>query len=96
LPERTALDAAISAAQGETSVKRFDAVFAARAPSRPPPAPKSQIALRGSDGKAIGVAKQSKGKTVLTLDAKSSAGFETWLVENISELHARWKQSDGP
>jgi ParB family chromosome partitioning protein len=61
LLEGTALDDAISAAQGDTSDKRFDAVFAALSPSRPPPAPQSPGAVGGWGGGGVGGAEEGKG-----------------------------------
>jgi len=81
--------AAIAAAQGDTSDDRFEAVLAALTP-RKPPAPRQDQPLLGSDGTALGQVRRSGTKAVLTLDSKKAQGFDQWLIENISELHHRW------
>ncbi|EEE35032.1 plasmid partitioning protein RepB [Rhodobacteraceae bacterium KLH11] len=81
---------ATNAAQGETSDERFEAVLAALSP-RKPPAPRNRVPLKGADGTTLGQMQRSGTKAVLTLNSKTAKGFEDWLVENISELHHRWK-----
>jgi ParB family chromosome partitioning protein len=83
---------AIDAAEGETSDARFEAVLKALTP-RKAPAPRSDVALLGADGTALGQMRRSGTKTVLTLNTKAAKGFEDWLAENISDLHHRWKTS---
>lgn len=81
---------AVEAAQGETSDLRFEAVLIALTP-RNPPAPRSDVPLRGADGTALGQMRRSGTKAVLTLNTKTAKGFEDWLAENIADLHHRWK-----
>lgn len=85
------LDTAIAAAEGDTSDDRFDAVTAALSPAPKPADPPQKAPLSGAGGQTLGEVKRSKGKTTLTLNARSSEGFEDWLVDNISELHAQWQ-----
>ena len=81
---------AVDAAHGETSDQRFEAVLTALTP-RKPPAPRSDVPLRGADGTALGQMRRSGAKAVLTLNTRTASGFEDWLVEHIPDLHHRWK-----
>lgn len=47
--------------------------------------------LQNADGGMLGVAHWAKGKMTLTLNDKQSDGFDRWLVEHITEIHAGWK-----
>ncbi len=85
------LDTAVTAAQGETSDLRFDAVSVALSPAPKPAEPPQKALLSGAGGQALGEVKRSKGKTTLTLNTRTSEGFEDWLVDNISELHTQWQ-----
>ncbi|WP_282154052.1 plasmid partitioning protein RepB [Ruegeria atlantica] len=84
------MQSAINAAQGDTSDDRFEAVLTALTPHKPP-APRTDVPLKGADGTALGQMRRSGTKAVLTLDIKAAEGFEGWLAENISDLHHRWK-----
>ncbi|WP_170329141.1 plasmid partitioning protein RepB [Ruegeria arenilitoris] len=86
------MQSAIEAALGETSDDRFEAVLAALTP-RNPPTPRMETPLESADGVVLGQMRRSGSKTVLTLNSKTTKGFEDWLAENISELHHRWKTS---
>ncbi|MQQ09631.1 plasmid partitioning protein RepB [Epibacterium sp. SM1979] len=91
LLEKSNLDTAVTAALGDGSDDRFDAVLTALTPARPPAPPPQKSALTGAGGQALGEVKRGKGKTTLTLNAQTSEGFEEWLVDNISELHTQWQ-----
>ncbi len=80
----------IDAAQGDTSDDRFEAVLTALTPHKPP-APRTDVLLRCADGTALGQMRRNGAKAVLTLDTKATRGFENWLVENIADIHHRWK-----
>jgi ParB family chromosome partitioning protein len=84
-------EAAISAARGDTSDARFDAVLTALTPVKKPPAPPVQRTLTGADGQELGQVKRGPNKAVLTLNTKQTDGFEDWLIDNIQDLHSRWK-----
>lgn len=87
-------DKLIAAAQGATeqgSDARFDAVLQALTPKKTVvKAPASD--LKDTHGKTIGSAKLGKSGTTLTL--KAGDGFDTWLAENITEIHRRWKAGE--
>ncbi|MGB0854209.1 MAG: plasmid partitioning protein RepB [Pikeienuella sp.] len=52
-------------------------------------------ALLAGSGRLLGEAKASKGKVVLTFHEKDAAGFEQWLVENMTEIHRNWIKTKG-
>ncbi|WP_171181404.1 plasmid partitioning protein RepB [Ruegeria sp. HKCCD8929] len=87
---RDKMQRAIDTAIGDTSDDRFEAVLTALTP-RKPSAPRIDAPLTGADGTELGQLRRSGTKAVLTLNTKKANGFEDWLVENISELHHRWK-----
>ncbi len=94
LVERTSADAT-GFASGETSDARFEAVMAAlKQPARRSPAPRAKP-LRGAGGAEIATATRKGEKLILTLDSKTSAGFDDWLVENLTEIHRSWKDRHG-
>lgn len=82
-------------AVGETSDARFEAVMQALTPKRAPAAPAQRDTIRGQDGSPVAGVTRSKGKTVLQLNTKTSAGFDDWLVENLPDIHRRWKDQSG-
>jgi len=51
-------------------------------------------ALLATSGRMLGEAKTGKGRVVLTFREKDAAGFERWLVDNISEIHRDWMKAE--
>lgn len=51
--------------------------------------------LRAASGRKLGEAKAARGKVTLTFHEKDAAGFETWLVDNMAEIHRNWMKSRG-
>lgn len=86
---------AISAAIGDNSDARFEAVMTALTPVRTPSTPPQVSPITGAGGTPLGQVKRSRGKAVLTLETRHSAGFEDWLIEHLEELHTRWKDNAG-
>lgn len=82
------------AAQGPTSDARFDAVMA-KLTRKPRPAAPPPQELKSVEGQPLAQVAQGKGKTQFTLSQKTSEGFDNWLVENLPEIHQRWKQERG-
>lgn len=52
-------------------------------------------ALLAASGRMLGEVKAGKGRVVLTFRQKDAGGFESWLVDNISEIHRDWMKSKG-
>ncbi len=83
----------VEQAQGDSSDARFEAVMAAL---RPPKARvKSPRQVKASDGHVVAEVMRKAGKTTLTLPAKTSDGFDDWLVDNLSEIHRDWAKTRG-
>lgn len=81
----------ISAALGDTSDARFDAVLnALKKPRAPTPAP---VALKTSQGTQIAEVKRKGGKTLLSFDQKVNQGFDDWLVDNLERIRADWAKT---
>jgi ParB family chromosome partitioning protein len=78
-------------AQGDTSDDRFEALLQALQGAKPASKPKPATALLGAKGQPLGQVKRSGSRTTLTLNAKQAEGFEDWLINNIQDLHARFK-----
>lgn len=78
-------------AQGDTSDDRFEALLQGLQGTKPVSKPKPATALLGAQGLPLGQVKRSGSKTTLTLNAKQAEGFEDWLINNIQDLHARFK-----
>lgn len=78
-------------AQGDTSDDRFEALLQGLQGTKPVSKPKPATALLGAQGLPLGQVKRSGSKTTLTLNAKQAKGFEDWLINNIQDLHARFK-----
>ena len=75
----------------EGSDARFEAAMAATEAPRPPsPAPRP---LRGASGAPLGTAREGRGGTTIRLTAAD--GFDRWLVENIEEIHRRFREERG-
>lgn len=83
-------DALIAAAKGPDSDARFLAVLAALTPGRPAPPAR---ALQAADGRALGHARKTKGKTVIELSGQGRA-FADWLVDHIEDLHRDWSDKN--
>lgn len=80
------------AAKGPDSDARFLAVLASlAAPKTAPPAPRI---LQARDGKSLGQARKTKGKTVIELSGEGRA-FADWLVDHMAELHRDWQKKEG-
>lgn len=75
---------------GDTSDARFDAVWKELTKKAPRPALRPRT-VETSDGRALGVIKRGEDKTILTLDTKSAAGFDDWLLDNLTRLHDQWQ-----
>lgn len=81
------------AADGNSSDKRFNALF--KALTRPAPAkpiePTAKHNLTDAEGRIFGHAIRSTNKLVLTLSDTSGDGFDDWLLDNLTEIHRGWK-----
>lgn len=79
------------------SDQRFDALerMLARGPGLVAAARAIPLPLRGAEGITLGHVSHRKGRVVLSFGAKSSAGFETWLLDNLEGLHLDWLHRDG-
>ncbi len=83
----------VEQATGDSSDARFEAVMTAL---RPPKARvKTPKQVKGADGHVVAEVMRKAGKTTLTLPAKTSDGFDDWLVDNLSEIHRDWTKSRG-
>lgn len=81
------------------SDQRFEAALQSltednQKPRPPRPKPAERV-LTGKGDAPLARAKSAGRKTVLTFDAKESAGFENWLIDNLSDLHRDWLKSRG-
>lgn len=56
---------------------------------------KTMSPLRTSDGQMLGQASWRNGRMTMVVDQKNSEGFDEWLVDNIAEIHQRWKTNNG-
>lgn len=74
-----------------SSDDRFDALM--RRLTEPKPQAPAPQKLTDAKGAQIGTAKP--GKAGLTLSFKEADGFDTWLAENISQIHRDWKARGG-
>ncbi|OWU68333.1 plasmid partitioning protein RepB [Marinibacterium profundimaris] len=84
---------ALALAVGETSDKRFDAVFRALAPEKAPsPAPPK---LTGVNGRSLGQVTRSEQKITLVLERAKSGDFGDWLAENIERIHRDYIEGSG-
>ena len=83
----------VAAAVGDTSDARFNAVMQAAAP------PKTAKPTAAKKAKTVGKTgvevRRSATKTTLTIPAKTSAGFDDWLVDNLAEIHRSWANQRG-
>ena len=78
----------VNAAVGDTSDARFNAVMQATVPPKPAKPTTPKIAKQvGQTGVQV---TRSATKTTLTISTKTSAGFDDWLVENLTEIHRSW------
>ncbi len=83
----------VKAAVGDTSDARFNAVMQATVPPKPAkPAAQKTTTKVGQTGVEV---TRSATKTTLTISAKTSAGFDDWLVENLAEIHRSWANQRG-
>lgn len=83
----------VAQAKGDTSDARFNAVMQALRPPKPP-APKAQQ-IKTTDGAEMAKVARKAGKTVLTLETKTNAGFDDWLIANLPDIHRSWKTQSG-
>lgn len=99
-------DAIIAFARAEGSDQRFEDVMQALTlPDRRRAAKaKSDASGQGraaaqpliaASGRRIGEAVSAKGKLRITFREDEAAGFERWLVENMTEIHRDWMKSRG-
>ncbi|OUD08285.1 plasmid partitioning protein RepB [Marivivens niveibacter] len=77
----------VSAAKGDTSDARFEAVFSALTP---PKAPAPMPDIIRVEGEEIARVARKPSKTVLTMPRN---GFDEWLLANLDQIHRSWKQS---
>ena len=84
---------AAALAVGETSDKRFDAVFRGLAPARAPSPARPE--LTGVNGRVLGQVAQSPQKVTLVLERAKSGGFGDWLAENIERIHRDYTKERG-
>ena len=81
------------AAIGDTSDVRFEAVMQAMAQPKPAkPKAQKQKTFVGETGIEM---TRSAAKTTLIIPAKTSEGFDDWLVENLAEIHQNWVNQRG-
>ncbi|OOY07174.1 plasmid partitioning protein RepB [Thioclava sp. F36-7] len=81
------IDQVVKLASGNSSNKRFEAVFDAHAPSKPAP---EKITTK--NGALLAEAQRRGGKPVMTLHDDS---FADWLRENMARLHEEFSRKDG-
>ena len=48
-----------------------------------------------ANGGTLAQVAQKAGKTMMTLTAQTSGGFDDWLVDNLSRIHRDWIRSSG-
>ncbi|MEM9969280.1 MAG: plasmid partitioning protein RepB [Pseudomonadota bacterium] len=83
----------VGEAKGDSSDARFEAVMQAlRPPKRPAPSPDK---IKAADGRPLADVARKAGKTIVTLPAKTSHGFDDWLIENLAEIHRNWQSERG-
>ncbi len=82
----------VSAAQGDGSDQRFEAVFTALAPIRVPPATPRR--LTGAGGIDLGEVRPSKRKMVIELTGDGRE-FGEWLANHLEEVHRDWLKTKG-
>ena len=51
--------------------------------------------VTGAGDVPLARARTSGRKTTVTFDAKETEGFESWLLDNLSEIHRDWLKSRG-
>jgi len=83
----------VAQAKGDSSDARFDAVMQVFRTAKPPALPAQQI--KATDGKPIAGVARKGGKTVMSLNAKTSAGFDDWLIDNLPDIHRDWLKDRG-
>jgi ParB family chromosome partitioning protein len=81
--------------QGPGSDARFQAAWAylsSLADGRriSPPAKPQRAPILAADGQSLGEARLDATQCILRLDRTQSAGFETWLIDALPQLHADW------
>ncbi|MEM7317881.1 MAG: plasmid partitioning protein RepB [Pseudomonadota bacterium] len=85
-----------SLAVGSGSDDRFEAVFAAltqgKAAKSAPPAPRI---LSRADGTEFASISWRGSKLVVSIQSGTADGFDTWLEQNIEEIHRTWSQTGG-
>ncbi|MEM8754553.1 MAG: plasmid partitioning protein RepB [Pseudomonadota bacterium] len=92
------VEALVGVAVGADSNARFEALQKAltlpdrRKADAAKPAPEP---LKAAGGRTIGEVRRARGRVVLTFKEKDAAGFERWLVENMSEIHRDWMNRRG-
>lgn len=85
-------------AAADTSNARFEALFvylsgaAQKAPAAPAEPP---IALKSIEGLRFGEAVRHRDGVTLRFKRSRARGFEDWLIDNIPEIHRRWKDGAG-
>lgn len=83
----------------QASDSRFEALLSALVENNAAPQPDKlaaeTIRLEDQAGQILASVAQRADKTIFTLPAKSSDGFDRWLMDNLSEIHRNWKQGSG-
>lgn len=83
-------EALIASAQGPDSDARFLAVLESLALPKAVPGTRT---LTGRDGSQLGLARKTRGKTVIELSGQGRA-FADWLVDHIEDLHRDWSNKN--
>lgn len=84
---------------GDTSDARFAAFMLALTPQgaakKRASAIPGETSLKSRNGEVLGTVNMTPREVQLAFRRKNSDGFETWLVENIAEIHRRYKDERG-
>ncbi|MFK7753384.1 MAG: plasmid partitioning protein RepB [Sedimentitalea sp.] len=75
-------------ARGDSSDARFDAVM--RALRTPRPAPPEPDVITDQSGGELAQVLRKGPVTSLKIDSANAPGFDTWLIDNLPELHRQW------
>lgn len=76
--------------------RRFEALFAWLKKASEAPKPKSEPhVILGWDGKPLASAATGATAMTLRISRKDGQGFETWLAENLTQIHRDWLKQRG-
>lgn len=97
--EGAPLAGALKFSAGKTSDERFEDALASLTGDNQKPKPKPEKpaprVVTGAGDVPLARARTSGRKTTVTFDAKETKGFESWLLDNLSEIHRDWLKSRG-